>query len=403
MTSICVQRLKGAALTMLCVAFFAAKAIQPAYADQFGFDEYPGVSIDIPEGFSLVNAERDGSGYFLRSTLVPVELAIRFYKQGAYTSAQAALENSIKKLNGTCSAKTVTWRNRNAAVAQSFSMNYNGKTVQGTGASCTLPEKLGTVVVFAWCTETNCEPYRPFLESCVDSLGIDRGSYYETGIITAAQFSGNAEILPITLTIGETRIGTALRENDRAAASALIEREYAVLSMYKKSPRWKQAWQRYYRMIFKDSFHRLNRAAFDIYNALSPSVKDDTELAQKLLTWTQGFSYEREKNSSDFTSLPGMLLGEGSDCDARGMLLSVLLQNMCVDAILFVSADYGHAIAGLVSDHPGQKIQVGTKEYLTGETTAQNVTWGMIAQSQQDFSKWIAIEPPLPFPPEPKP
>ena len=139
------------------------------------------------------------------------------------------------------------------------------------------------------------------------------------------------------------------------------------------------------------TFECLRCQLFDISNALAPGCKDTTEYAQKLLTWTQDFKYEREKNTSDFASLPSILLGGGSDCDSRSLLIAVLLQAINEDAIIFVSAEYSHAIAGFVSNHPGFGFTVNGKTYLTGETTAKGLTWGKISGSQTDLEKWIPV------------
>ncbi|MBQ9538918.1 MAG: hypothetical protein IJU95_06580 [Treponema sp.] len=171
----------------------------------------------------------------------------------------------------------------------------------------------------------------------------------------------------------------------------MIEREYELLTIYAGNPSWKEAWQRYYRMIFRDSCDRLRRPAFDIYNALAPDCADETDLAQRLLEWTQGMGYEREKNNSDFASLPSMLLGGGSDCDARSMMLAVLLRAMNMDSCMFVSATFSHALAGFVSSHPGHSFSVDGKNYLMGETTARDLTWGKVSAEMDDASQWIPV------------
>ncbi|MBQ2205918.1 MAG: hypothetical protein II413_01770, partial [Treponema sp.] len=112
---------------------------------------------------------------------------------------------------------------------------------------------------------------------------------------------------------------------------------------------------------------------------------------QKLLTWTQNFSYEREKNSSDFASLPSMLLGGGSDCDSRSMLLSVLLTGMNQDAILLVSRQYSHALCAITSGHQGHSFKFNGKDYLMGETTKQGLTWGIIAADQDKQDNWVPV------------
>ena len=265
--------------------------------------------------------------------------------------------------------------------------------MSGWGAAAILPNDKGTIVIFSWCPSQYEKQCNQFMVSTIDSLSIDQGSLYEAGIMTAYAYPVTSKKTPVTLTIDGKTIKTELDANDSEASNFVIDREYSVLTLYTQSNLWKEAWLRYYRMIFRDSYQRMRRPAFDIYNVLAPSCADETDLAQKLLTWTQSFTYDHETDStkSDFTSLPDVLRNKGNDCDSRSMLLAILLQNMNVDSIFFISAEYSHAIAGIVSTHPGQTISVGNKKYLPGETTAKGLTWGKISQDMADYSKWFAV------------
>ena len=176
--------------------------------------------------------------------------------------------------------------------------------------------------------------------------------------------------------------------------------EYAVLTLYGKHNMWKEAWQRYYRMIYRDSFGRLENVSADIYDALWFNIKSknpknpEIAYAQELLSWVQNFDYYRgEKSSdSDFTSLPGMLAGTGNDCDSRSLLICMLLKNLGIESIMIFSPQYSHAMACTLIDAPGQTFKLpGTNlEFIMGETTA-HVTWGMISKEHSDRSKWIEV------------
>ena len=373
-------------------------SVQFLKAEQFSFEGHEEVFVDLPEGIELVQAEEDASGYLLKSTLIPVSWTVKFYKDGRYKNAKNALEESLSKLG--CSdiaAEDVLWRNTNAALGQFRIESKENAPINGWAVAAELHEEKGIVVFISWVQEYDSSPYDPFMLSSLDSLGIDRGSFFESGIVSQYAYPESSREITEKIEIDGKKIEAVLKDNDEEAAAFLVEREYQVLQLYAKSANWKKAWQRYYRMIFRDSFKRLKKTSFNIYNSLAEYCLDETDLAQKILTWTQSFKYEREKTSSDFTCLPSVIIGKGCDCDSRSMLLSVLLQNMGIDSIIFVSAEYSHAIAGLVSSHPGQAIECGEKKYLTGETTAKNCTWGMISQDQGDFSKWIPVEPPLPL------
>ena len=153
---------------------------------------------------------------------------------------------------------------------------------------------------------------------------------------------------------------------------------------------------------------RVKRAAFDIYSNLwtdaekKDSSNPNAALAQILLTWTQNFNYDRKSASpekADIESIPAILEGGSSDCDGRSLLLMCILKNCGIDACMFLSAEYSHALLGVyLPEKQGQTISIqeenGTKDYLVGETTAKNVTLGMIPADMQDRSKWISVELP---------
>lgn len=375
---------------LLCLApqaFAAITSITPSGGTN-GTEEL--LSIDLPEGFIVTDAEQDGSAFLLENTVVPVKAAVRLYGTGKFSSAEAALTDVLGRFRAQGETESFVWRNQDCALA-SFSGSIGG-LVSGYALAAERPQAQGFVVLLSWAAAQHARDCTNFMLSFLDSLNIDFGSFYSPGPVSEYVYPAEGASVPVTLSIGGRSIRTELKEIDAEAAEGLIEREYKVLCHYQQSELWQEAWQRYYRMIFRDSFNRLQRASFDIYNALAPYCTDETDLAQKLLTWTQGFSYERKQTASDFANLPSMLLGGGSDCDSRAMLLGVLLKNMNMETVMFVSAEFSHALAGFVSTHPGHSFTVGDKEFLMGETTTAGVTWGMIAKDMDDQGKWITVE-----------
>lgn len=232
------------------------------------------------------------------------------------------------------------------------------------------------------------------MQSFIDSLCVNSFTLFSPGLYTSFYMKESGAPENVELFIDGEEIKTQMDSSAKRANEYLIERESKVLLLYQTSPLWEEAWQRYYRMIFKDSCKRLQKVSFDIYTALAPKCADETAFAQKILSWTQGFKYERERTASDFASLPAVIMGGGSDCDSRALLIAVILQSADIDSVIFVSAEYSHAVAGLHSDHPGFGFYSGEKLYLTGETTVEGLTWGLINRSQSDSTKWICVNLP---------
>lgn len=384
MTSNAKKILAAAAALFLSAAAFARRT-------QFsGFSQ--NVFIDLPEGFNLEQSIASTS-FLLQSTVVPVKTAVRIYEKGAYSSARDALCASLEKLSLKYETGTVYWQSGQAAVAI-HSGTLSGEMVFGYSAASEIPENGSILVLISWCPESLKESCSVFMGSIIDALCISSESCFSAGLFTTFLDPEPEKKEEIKLSIGGKTVRSQLRAGTGAASQDFISREYSVLSLYAKSPLWKEAWTRYYRMIFKDSCGRLRDVSLDIYRTLAPSCADETDFAQKILSWTQGFAYERERTASDFTALPLILTGEGSDCDSRSMLIAVILQSVHIDSILFVSREYSHAVAGLVSDHPGFGFTAAGKLYLTGDTTIAGATWGMISADQGDCEKWIPVELP---------
>ena len=186
--------------------------------------------------------------------------------------------------------------------------------------------------------------------------------------------------------------------DDSDANNFIIDCEFAVLKLYANHEKWKEAWTRYYKTIYRDSYSRLEKAAFEINAALYPLAvrknpkNAEEELNAMLLNWVQSFDYKRgNKTSSDFTSVVDSIAGIGSDCDSRSMLMCILLRHNGIKTELFVSREYSHAVYGADILTNGAKINVDGTDYLLGETTVKNLKPGLIAQEQNDTEKWIPI------------
>ena len=366
---------------LLIAALFLQASL---WAERVGFEGLSdNVSLDLPEEF-YVAANEGETSFLLECAVAPVKLIAKLVDVAS--SPKEALIDATRKLG---LGYSVAGEDERAALVR-MTGTLEGKRITGWAAVGKDSASRKGVLLVSWCAKES-EGYLFLAESIIDSLCTSQADFFAPGILTRTLHPDCGERTPVKATIGGKSIESSI---DRLAAESseyLVNREYQVLLLYQNSSRWVQAWQRYYRMIFKDSCYRIRRFSLDVYFALVGECSDETDFAQRLLTWTQGMSYERRKTSSDFASLPSMLLGEGSDCDARAMMIAVILQNSNIDSCIFVSAHHAHALAGMASDHPGFSFDAGGKSYLVGETTVPALTWGIIAQDQTDRSKWVEV------------
>lgn len=354
-----------------------------------------GFSLDIPEGFEIADYTEDGMSYVFSHPNIPVTLVMKLTEEKNAKSAAEVLNKNLKKLNASGETDSFKWNGTVCGISN-FSMslddNYSGWAVSA-------PVKIQDYYVILLCyapeSKKGCEQ---FIISTINSLSINNEYLNTPGIITSYAFppEGSESVL---LKIGGKEIKTSLDKSDEEAAKFVIDLEYSVLNLYANHKMWKEAWQRYYRMIYRDNAGRLQQTAKNIYDSIYPELKKskpqdaDIKYAQALLSWVQTFGYERaqSKIESDFTSLPASIKGKGSDCDSRSMLVSVLLNYTGIDTAMLISREYSHAVVVTDIPAPGQTFTMENgREYLFGETTAR-VTWGMMAQDQADRTKWIPV------------
>ena len=354
-----------------------------------------GFSLDIPEGFEIADYTEDGMSYVFSHPNIPVTLVMKLTEEKNAKSAAEVLNKNLKKLNASGETDSFKWNGTVCGISN-FSMslddNYSGWAVSA-------PVKIQDYYVILLCyapeSKKGCDQ---FIISTINSLSINNEYLNTPGIITSYAFppEGSESVL---LKIGGKEIKTSLDKSDEEAAKFVTDLEYSVLNLYANHKMWKEAWQRYYRIIYRDNAGRLQQTAKNIYDSIYPELKKskpqdaDIKYAQALLSWVQTFGYERaqSKIESDFISLPASIKGKGSDCDSRSMLVSVLLNYTGIDTAMLISREYSHAVVVTDIPAPGQTFTMENgREYLFGETTAR-VTWGMLAQNQADRTKWIPV------------
>jgi len=350
-----------------------------------------GYSVDLPEEFVLVD-KNGADSYMFENAFVSSTVILKAYKKEKFSSSLEAMETVMKQLGAEFECAETDWRNTDCIISQ-FAFNLGGASNTGWAVSSLLQDSKGYVVMLCYTPTEVFYDLEQFVISCVDSLCIDYGSYYSPGPLTSFAFP-KGEIQNHTVEIAGEKIDFTLDSSDIEADRFVVEREYSVLCLYQDSEMWVEAWQRYYRQVYKNAYSRLKIAAFNIYNRLiktCESENPDIELAQKLLSWTQGFDYVRDFTSTDFTPITASITGTGSDCDSRAMLLACLLHHMNYDTCLFVSAEFSHSLFGIVLDKAGAKINIDGRQFLLGETTAQ-VDIGLVPANMNQTDKWIFVE-----------
>jgi hypothetical protein len=240
--------------------------------------------------------------------------------------------------------------------------------------------------------------------SALDSLAPSEMERRFPGPITAFSYPrGDLRKRPLAGLNFEALTG----EHDADAAQALVDREYGVLRRYLTSGQWQEAWVRFYRAIYRDSWERLADAAFQLeryWNAPPPGSQEagpqaagpaktgeeNRALAGKALGWVQSFVYERDLMGSDFVNLVSAAFEGRGDCDSRALLWAIVLSQANIPAAIMVSREYGHAMGLADLEGPGARFEAEGKKWLAAETTAP-VGLGLIGKDVSNIEAWLGV------------
>ena len=355
-------------------------------------------SLDIPEGFNVVQADEENYSYHFQHPNIPVQLVLKV-QQKENSSSLDVLETNLSKLSAKASYDKVDWEGIICTVS-SFTMKVE-KNFTGWALCAPLenPEnKDSYITLLCYAPDETFEKCQQFIISTLNSLSVSASTAENPGIFLAYAFPKEGSVKSVINIDGE-KIWVETDKSVREASEYLVNLEFSVLKLYTNHPMWKEAWQRYYRLVFRDNYGRLSKSSDEIYTTLFAKCKknrpDDpeTEYLTKLLSWVQGFKYERNQadQASDLTPPVLALLGDGNDCDSRSLLLCCIMQKAGIDSIMLISSEFSHALCAFRVNGAGQKYETDYGSYLMCETTAR-VTPGMIAQEHADRSKWILVD-----------
>jgi len=235
------------------------------------------------------------------------------------------------------------------------------------------------------------EQFNDFLISSLDSFALDPEDRENPGPVS--QFyagSYGAESLESGYVDFAGRIEPfAYDEYALEASRMVIEREARLLSAYTRTG-GVEAWKRYYRMLYRDNYKRLE-VVWEAFSRTLGEAPGKRETAEALLAWVQSFEYYRPGEVSDILSPMEASASRAGDCDSRGLLYTILLEYGGIDAILMVSTRYAHSIVGVDIEGKGARFPSGDKNYLVAETS-DTVELGLIAADIADPAGWIGID-----------
>ena len=368
-------------------AFFGFPAYSsPMYSPTWDF------ALDLPEDYEFIDG--DGRDRFSFITADGAHLDIVVYPQGrVYSSVEEMAMDTQERLGSYGDTSLFMYRNKQAAVLELIFPRpddpFSGMV--GWGIALELEadnadEKGPLLLALAYSPHERSDLWILHL-SVLDSFIPGEAYRRYPGPITEFSYPRENRVRRPIWGLDEE---AWFYDIDEMAAQDFIEREFNVFLRYVNSPFWQEAWTRYYRAIYRDSFERLKDAAFVIERNMNSPDNDNLELASRVLEWIQLFEYERGLSASDFLNLVSTAIEGRGDCDSRAMLWALILNQANIPATMMVSRDFSHAM-GLV-DLPGigARFEYMGIEWLVAETTVV-VPIGLIREDVSDTNGWIGI------------
>jgi hypothetical protein len=373
----------------------AMLAAEPLHSPSWGF------RVDLPPDMELQAGDAKNKFSFRSPDGVIFELAA--YPASSYENIDQMAADVGRRLGNTGDVSGFDYYGQKAALMElSFSdsegwalfVELEETAAAGAGNPGGGPKPKLLALAFGPAGKTELQP---LYFSALDSVAPTALHTLAPGPVT--EFAWPRENLK-QVRPANSRSRARIFDTDAEAAQSLVDREFGILRRYSTGPLWKEAWVRFYRVIFRDSFDRLR----DIAAALGQEWAEDRDgpedgggggvkaagIPEQALKWVQSFSYERDLMGSDFVNLVSAALEGRGDCDSRSLLWAVVLSQADIPAAIMVSREYSHAMGLVDQDGPGARFEFEGKKWLVAETTAQ-VALGLINSKTSDSEKWIGI------------
>jgi len=349
-----------------------------------------GFYIDLPEGYDFI--EGDGRDRFSFEGPNGLMFDLIVY-DNRYNSIRSLIEDVNRRLNNRGDVDFFMYNGKQAGIMKLTFGNFDGWGIaveieNTTGQNPGIQQK-PMLLALSYCP-ANRRDLELFHLSALDSISPTNAELRYPGPIMEYTYP-RGELRNVTLPNG---INTRFHQNDAEASQEFIEREFAILNFYINTPYLLEASIRYYRSIYRDSYDRIKHATETFMRHFGGhQFRDEAEkraFAQRVLTYTQSFNYERDFSGSDFLNLVTAITENRADCDNRAMLFAIILSQANIRSSIMISYHHSHAMGLADLQGAGARFESYGLQWLVAETTAL-VDIGMIAQDQSDPAHWFAV------------
>ncbi len=279
----------------------------------------------------------------------------------------------------------------NAALAD-WTFESSGKKLRGW-VLMFLNEDYG-INISSFCKEKNFQELQPFLLSALDSFIPSQKWALIPGAVSCFLELSSPDYEEADKTFTSLFDGKEISWQVNQAALTttqdVIEREALVLASYAGNEEaFYRAWTRYYRLIYRDCYSRMETLAEALFSGpLKSAEKEDA--AVKILEWLQGFTYGSTESLSGLLSPAAACAEETGDCDSLALAYLMLMSRSGVEGRFLLTHQKHHAIAAVKVKGKGFHYVDKDGQWLTAELTTA-LPLGTLPERLNGVSDWFAI------------
>jgi len=343
-----------------------------------------GFRLDLPEGYEYIDGNNQDRYSFQGPNKAMFDVIVY---NGVYQDVEQMANDVNRRLGSSGEIALFEYEGKTAALMDLHFRGFSGWGVCVELAKNPAAAKTPLLCALAYSPSSGAD-MDLFHISALDSIALSDLEARRPGPLMEFSYPrGEAMEIPVK----GTGINALIRENDAEAAQALVDREFNLLRNYENAPGWQQAWIRFYRAIYRDSWDRIADALFRLEREWNSGQSQGARaFAEKALAFVQGFTYDRDLEGSDFVNLVTAINEGRGDCDSRAMLLAMILDQADIPGAIMVSRGHSHAMG--LADVPGTgaRFDSGGRKWLVAETT-DKVGIGLISADMSDIASWLGV------------
>ncbi|HUZ17410.1 MAG TPA: hypothetical protein VMV68_03415 [Spirochaetia bacterium] len=347
---------------------------------------FAGEFVDLPYGWAAVGTQTSDSASFADSSHTAV-FQVRDYPADAFSSATQMFDAVAGRMSATGDHGHFTFSGRDAVFGD---LTFVTAGIDVRGYAVFIHDASRNTLLLAYVPLEFYDEFHDELLSCVDSYSPDTAGRELPGAVSQFYYPFPApKPVPTSVTIAGRQYRIGIDPKEIEAAQTIIDRETRILAESKQVNI--TAWKRYYRMLYRDNYHRLDAFMGILSDSLDLADKSAGDKATSILSWMQGFDYGRTGTFADLSNPLQTATSETGDCDSRTLLYAIILNHLKIRSLLLVSAVYSHSVDGVDIAGPGARYDYNGTSYLIAELTAK-VRIGLVDKSMADSSGWIPID-----------